>query len=202
MAKSAPTTAKGRATRARVLAAATELVRERGSAGTSLDDVRERAGVSKSQLYHYFEDRDDLLRAVVGATADTVLAAQASHLDRLDSSAAIEAWFAKLVALQRERRARGGCPIGSLVGQLAERDEGARDALAEAFARWQGFLADGLARMRDRGELRADADPARLAGQAMAALQGGLLLTQVRRDPQQLRAALDGALVVLRAAAA
>jgi hypothetical protein len=35
----------------------------------------------------------------------------------------------------------------------------------------------------------------------MASLQGGLLLTQVRRDPAQLRIALDAARVVLRAAA-
>ena len=55
------TTAKGRATRARILAAASELISDRGVAETSLDDVIERAGVSKSQLYHYFEDRAALL---------------------------------------------------------------------------------------------------------------------------------------------
>ena len=67
-----PRTAKGRATRARIVAAAAALVRERGAAETSLDEVIERAGVSKSQLYHYFHDKADLLRAVVTHQADTV----------------------------------------------------------------------------------------------------------------------------------
>jgi hypothetical protein len=56
--------------------------------------------------------------------------------------------------------------------------------------------------MAARGELRKDADPALLANQTLAALQGGLLLTQVRRDPNQMRAAADAALALIRAAIA
>jgi TetR/AcrR family transcriptional regulator, transcriptional repressor for nem operon len=96
----------------------------------------------------------------------------------------------------------GGCPIGSLVGQLAERDEQTRTALASGFERWEQPLITGLTRMQDRGELRADASIHDLADITMAAIQGGLLLTQVRRDPQQLRRALDGARAVLATAAA
>jgi len=48
--------------------------------------------------------------------------------------------------------------------------------------------------MAARGELRPDADPAVLAQRTLATVQGGLLLTQVRRDPDQLRSALNGAL--------
>ena len=51
-------------------------------------------------------------------------------------------------------------------------------------------------------KLRQDADPAVLAAATMASLQGGLLLTQVRRDPHQLRIALDAARAYLRLAAA
>jgi hypothetical protein len=55
--------------------------------------------------------------------------------------------------------------------------------------------------MQQRGKLRPDANPGRLATATMASLQGGLLLTQARRDPGQLRVALDGALTMLRASA-
>ena len=62
-------------------------------------------------------------------------------------------------------------------------------------------LMAGLRRMQTPGQLRADADPARLATATMASLQGRLLLTQARGDPGQLRAVLDGAPLMLRAAA-
>jgi TetR/AcrR family transcriptional regulator, transcriptional repressor for nem operon len=195
-----PKTERGRETRRRIVQAAAEVVAERGVAGASLDLVRERARASKSQLYHYFADRDDLLRAVVRATSDEVLGLQADLFARLDTIEGVVAWMDALVELQVQRQARGGCGIGSLAGQLAEQDEGAREALADGFSRWEAAIRAGLEAMAERGELRDGADPAQLATQTLAALQGGLLLTQVRRDPQQLRIALDGALAALRAA--
>lgn len=184
-----PRTARGRATRERIVATAAELINERGIAETSLDDVIARAGVSKSQLYHYFHDRAALLRAVVAHNTDGLL----SGIGPLDSWKAIRAWFDSLVELQVERRACGGCPIGSLVSQLAETDEQARLVLAASFARWEAHLHDGLRTMQAHGELDRSADPTKLATVTIAAIQGGLLLSQTRRDAGQLAIALDAA---------
>jgi AcrR family transcriptional regulator len=197
-----PSTVKGQSTRRRIVQAAAELVAEKGAAAMSLDDVGQRAHASRSQLYHYFDDRNDLIRAVVSATTDSVLLAQDELLEHLDTWTGIDRWFRALVALQEEREARGGCPIGSLVGQLAERDPLARAGLADGFERWEAHLRDGLERMQTSGRLSANAHPASLATATMALLQGGLLLTQVRRDPKQLRTALAAARVLLRSAAA
>jgi TetR/AcrR family transcriptional repressor of nem operon len=195
-----PATVKGRETRERIIRAATELVVEHGIAGTSLDDVRARANVSKSQLYHYFSDREDLMRAVARAVSDQVVGGQAELFAQLDTVAGLRAWSDALVALQQTRNGKGGCPIGSLAGQLAEQDEGARLELADGIDRWEAAIRAGLERMAARGELNASADPRALAQNALVAVQGGLLLTQLRRDPNQLRAALDGAINAIIAA--
>src|SRR5579862_305283 len=155
--RAVPRTAKGRATRERIISAASGLVYERGVARTSLDDVIEHAGVSKSQLYLYFDDRSALLREVVPHNLALVLAAQEEHLVALDSWRAIRAWLDELVELQVAVHAHGGCPVGSLVGQLAESDEAARLRLADAFARWQTPLREGLQAMQARGKLARSA---------------------------------------------
>jgi AcrR family transcriptional regulator len=196
-----PATDKGRATRNRVLDAATELVFQRGVAGTTLDDVRAAAKVSKGQLYHYFADKEDLVHAVIDRTVQQVLDAQPALAD-LSSWTAIAGWFDDLVQLQIARRAVGGCPIGGLAGQLAETDEIARRELAAGFDRWEEPLRQGLEKMRAQGKLRRSADPACLATATLAAIQGGLVLTQTRRDPQQLRIALGSAYAYLRSFAA
>ena len=198
MTVASPSTPRGRATRERIIRAAAELVAEHGVAAVSLDDVGARARASRSQLYHYFDDKEALIRAVVDATSDAVLDAQDELLEHIDSWAGLDRWFSALVELQYQRQARGGCPIGSLAGQLAERDPQTRGAIADGLGRWEAGIREGLVRMRDRGKLSPDADPAALATATMAALQGGLLLTQVRRDPEQLRIALDAARTVLR----
>ena len=198
----APRTSRGRATRERIVAAAAALIRQHGVAATSIDDVIERAGVSKSQLYLYFDDRAALLREVIAHNSELVLEAQEPHLSSLDSWKAIRAWLDTLVQLQTAGGARGGCAIGSLVGQLAETDEQARRLLVEGFDRWEHPLRRGLNAMQERGKLERNADPDQLATATLATIQGGLVLTQSRRDPHQLAIAVDAAYAHLRSHAA
>jgi AcrR family transcriptional regulator len=191
-------TPKGAATRARIVSAAADLVLARGAAGTTLDDVRAGTGTSKSQLFHYFPGgKGDLVAAIAAYQGERVLAAQQPHLDQLDSWAAWAAWRDAVVE-HYDAQPHWGCPIGSLAGELAARDPERGAVLAAYLDRWCAYLERGLAAMRERGDLRADADPAALALATLAALQGGLLLTQTRRSIAPLEAALDGALAALR----
>jgi TetR/AcrR family transcriptional repressor of nem operon len=194
-----PRTARGRATRRRILEAATQLISERGVAGTSLDDVRELAQASKSQLYLYFPDRDSLLREVAESTCETVIETQAEALSGFDSVAGIKHYLDATVALQAEQDQPSGCPIASLAGQLADHDEQTRLILADGMDRWEQGLRNGLQAMLGRGELKPDADPAALANQSLVILQGGLLLTQVRRDVAQMQLATDTVLALISA---
>ena len=197
-----PKTSRGRASRGRIVEAAADLMFARGVRGTNLDDVLAAAGVGKGQFYHYFADKDDLVHAVIARQTARVLEGQRPALDALDSWAAIAAWFDLLVAIEEAQGCLGGCPLGSLASELSDHDETARAALVAAFDRWEGYLAHGLGRMRERGELRDAADPATLAASTMASIQGGLLLAQTRRDARALRLALDAALAHLRTFAA
>ncbi|RYZ31660.1 MAG: TetR/AcrR family transcriptional regulator [Propionibacteriaceae bacterium] len=184
-------TAKGEATRARIVEAASGLVFAHGVTRTGVEDVQREAGVSASQLYHYFGDKQTLMRAVIAHQTEAVLAAQQPELDALDTFEALGRWRDRLVTLQRSRHCAGGCPIGSIAAEIADDDPEARADLVAGFEQWEAPLRSGLATMRDRGVLRDDADPDRLALALLAALQGGLLLTQTRRTTLPLETALD-----------
>jgi TetR/AcrR family transcriptional repressor of nem operon len=187
-------TARGRATRERIVAGAAVLMHERGVSGTSLDDVRAATGTSKSQLYHYFADKSALVRAVVERQVEQVLQAQSPELESLDSMAALRRWRDRVVALHQQVDCVGGCPVGRLASELAESDPAARAALLTGFATWQERLAAGLRAMQARGELGPDADADALGLAVLAAAQGGLLLAQTTRSVTPLAAALDLAL--------
>jgi TetR/AcrR family transcriptional regulator, transcriptional repressor for nem operon len=192
-----PTTERGRSTRRRIVAAAREVVADKGAAGASLDVVGARAPASRSQLYHYFDDKDDLLRAVAEATNEIVLDGQRDLFAGLNSWDGLVRWADFLVGLQERRRGEGGCPIANLLGQLGEQHDDIRVVLTSGFDRWEAHIRDGLAAMAASGELKSDTDVAWLATSTLASLQGGLTLTQARRDPQALRRALDGALALI-----
>jgi AcrR family transcriptional regulator len=184
-------TAKGRATRDRIVGAAADLMFEQGVAPTSLQDVQQAARVSGSQMYHYFGDKASLVHAVVAWQAVTVLDREWPWLSRLDSLSGIRAWRDHVVSTMSRRSCRGGCQLGSLASELSDLDPKARTDLAECFQRYFIAIRDGLAAMQDRGELRDDADVDQLASALLAAAEGGLLLAKALRDVAPLRSALD-----------
>ena len=188
-----PLTARGAATRSRIVNAAADLFYEHGADRTSLDQVMAASGVSKSQLYHYFADKDALVLEVIARQTERVLDAQQPHLGALDSLPALMAWRDAIVRLNRATGGKG-CPLGSLASELANESEPARKRLAGSFAMWRDHIEQGLARMRERGELAASADPQELALAVLSAVQGGLLLAKTTHSNRPLEIALDMAL--------
>jgi AcrR family transcriptional regulator len=184
-------TPKGEATRRRIVVAAAHLMARRGVAEATLEEVRAAAGVSGSQIYHYFAGKQALVRAVIEHQTRKILGDQGNAPDSLP---ALRAWRDAQVARQRRAGCRGGCPIAVLGAEVGERDPAARIAVADGFRQWTEALRDGLRVMRARGELAATADPERLALALLAALQGGLLVSQMQRSTRPLRAALDAVL--------
>jgi AcrR family transcriptional regulator len=187
-------TRKGQATRDRIVEAAAGLMFRQGVAGTTTEQVQEAAGVSASQIFHYFSDKRALVRAVIAYQTEAVLTAQQPLLARLDSMDALLAWADQYVSIEEQLKYEGGCPLGSLGGELAETDAAARQDVERGFARWEQAIRDGLRAMYARGDLRRSADPDALALALLTALQGGLLMTQIRRDPAPLRTVLDAVL--------
>ncbi|MFE7169397.1 TetR/AcrR family transcriptional regulator [Streptomyces sp. NPDC057616] len=190
-------TRKGQETRRRIVAAAAQLMYERGVTEATLEDVRAAAGVSGSQVYHYFEDKQALLLAVIEHQTESVLDMQQSHFAELDTMEGLRRWRDALVEYQLRLQCRGGCPIGSLGSEVAETNPEARLAAATGFLRWETAIRSGLQAMHDRGDL--DGDPDELALATLAALQGGLLLTQLQRQVRPLEVALDAMLAHIEA---
>jgi TetR/AcrR family transcriptional regulator, transcriptional repressor for nem operon len=184
-------TPKGRATRERIVATAAELMSQRGVAHTTIEDIEDAAAISTSQMYHYFADKQDLVSAVIDFQTDQVLAVQHLGLDRLESLQDLHRWRDIMVEMMRGLGCVGGCPIGALANELSEIDPLARAQLARSFTQWEHMIRDGLTAIAARGELPEGTDVDHLALAMLAAIQGGLLLSQVRRDTTPLEAAVD-----------
>jgi TetR/AcrR family transcriptional repressor of nem operon len=181
-------TLKGARTRARIVQEAAALIHERGVAGTTLDDVKAAAEVSGSQMYHYFPDKDELVQAVIDYHADAIVS---RNRHALGSANGVEAWRKMVIAAAKRTKAKGGCALGSLVGQLAESDPEARALIAAGFDQWAAAIGDGLRSLHAEGKLRSDVDPDDLAITLLATLEGGLLLSQVQRSSRPFETAVD-----------
>lgn len=192
-------TAKGRATRSRIVVGAAAVLRERGIASATLDDIMARTSTSKSQLFHYFPTgKDELLVAVAQFEADQVLEDQQPYLGRLDSWESWEQWRDAVV---RRYEAQGDqCPLGSLFLQIGRSTPGARAIVVELLRRWQESLAAGIRALQAAGELPADVDADTRAAALLAGIQGGVSILLSTGRSTHLRAALDQGIADLRRA--
>jgi len=173
------------------------LFAERGIAATSVDEVLAAAGAGKGQFYHYFRGRDELAAAVVGYRCAQVVAGLTQALGGVSSLAGLEQALAGFVD-GFEHAGMPGCPIGTLATEVAGRNEEARLQAAAGFDAWERLLADALERMRQRGELRADAPTGVLATGLLASIEGGMVLSQARKDMTSLRVAVEAGLGQVR----
>jgi AcrR family transcriptional regulator len=171
-------TAKGRATRDRIVQAAAELIVTEGLSAANMDNVRRAASVSGSQLAHYFVDKAALIRAVIRRQMGVVLDFHRQPALRgLGSFDDFERWIDLNMRYLRRIGYFGTPTYHALAGQLAKSDSTTREELAAGYRQWIDLLEQAIARMKDDGLLVRDADPRQLALVIIAAHQGGGILT-------------------------
>ena len=139
-------TAKGRATRARIIDGAAAEIRDRGVSQTTIEDVMARTGTSKSQVFHYFPNgKDQLLLAVATLESQRVLDDQQPHLSSLTSWAAWQRW--RDVVVERYRQQGQNCPIAVLMSEIGRTSIGAQAVTTELIESWRSAIADGITAM-------------------------------------------------------
>ena len=81
--------------------------------------------------------------------------------------------------------------MAALGSQLGELDHDLRSGVSAGFHRCQAAIRQGFETMQHNGTLASEVDIERLATAMLASLQGGLLLCQMHRSTEPLRASLD-----------
>jgi len=169
-----PLTAKGRATRERIVKAAAQVILNDGLSSLSMVNVRKAARVSGSQLAHYFGDKQALMRSVIMRQMRVVLNFHHQpKLAGLQSFDDFERWIDLNMGYLRQIGYEGTPTYHALAGQLAKSDAATRETIAAGYRQWVELLEQAIARMKDRGVLVADADPRQLAIVIVTAHQGG-----------------------------
>jgi AcrR family transcriptional regulator len=170
-------TAKGRATRDRIVKVAAELILREGLSALNMDALRKAASVSGSQLAHYFTDKQELIRAVVARQINVVLDLHRQpKLRELDTFDDFERWIDLNMRYLRRIGYSGTPTYHGLAGQLGKSDAATRETLAAGYEQWIQLLERSIRRMKEHGVLVAHADPRKLALVIVSAHQGGATL--------------------------
>jgi TetR/AcrR family transcriptional repressor of nem operon len=179
--------------RGRLLAAARDIIRARGFAGTTIDDLCAAAAVTKGAFFHHFASKEELGVAAARFWAETTtqfFAAAPYHRphDALDRVLAYIAFRRSLI---------GGdiadftCLVGTMAQEVHDTAPAIRDACGTSiFGHAQTLEADIAAAMADRG-IAGAWTAASLARHTQVVIQGAFVLAKAGNDPALAREALD-----------
>ena len=171
-----------------IIDAAVTLFRRQGYSATGLNDIVDASGAPKGSLYHYFPDGKPSIAVAAVAEAGRRVARTVAELakDAGSTGELIRAHARLLAGWMQKSGFRDGCPITTVLLELAPRDRAVAQAGREAYTArlailTERLIADGIAPERAR----------RLAGLCVSAIQGALIQARVERSGAPIEIAAD-----------
>ncbi|MBV9513637.1 MAG: TetR/AcrR family transcriptional regulator [Mycobacteriaceae bacterium] len=170
------------ATKRRMLASAAEVLRERGAAGVTIDEVLNRSGAPRGSVYHHFPGgRNQILVEALQFAGDSMSIAigdAASQGPMALLHEFVDLWEDVL----QESDFAAGCPVVAAAISTSDEDPRLSTDAAQIFDRWRAaltrsFTADGF----------GPGDATGLATTMLAAIEGAVILCRSLRSPAPLR---------------
>lgn len=180
-------------TRERFLAAAEQLVFERGFTATTVDAVLAAAGGSKGSFFHHFPTKAALGQALIEryARADAeVLETYMARAEARTSDPAeqiIEFLRGFEEAIDDGTITQPGCLFASFVYEQIPEDAGSDTVILEAIGRWRERILDKLEQAAASRPMALPVDLASLADQVWTVFEGGFVLVRATEDHTKLR---------------
>jgi TetR/AcrR family transcriptional regulator, lmrAB and yxaGH operons repressor len=169
-------------TRTRMLISAAEVLRERGAAGVTIDEVLHRSGAPRGSVYHHFPDgRSQLIAEALqfaGAKITAVIDDAAGRGGISLVREFVDFWGRSLTGSQYH----AGCPVVAAAVSPADDDTRLAEVAGDIFQRWRDaltrtFVGDGFSESAARS----------LAVTCIAALEGAVVLCRSTRSAAPLR---------------
>ena len=168
-------TRRGQQSRQRIVDAACTLFHRGGVSATSVDDILNHVDMGKSQFYHYFQTKEELVCEVVTRQMDAVLKFLEPSTARLNRFEDLDQWFAACADLARLHQYLG-CPVGTVAAETPPESLAVRSRVVDALNRWTAALTGALSRLQQNGQLNECFEPERSAEFIGATVQGALLV--------------------------
>ncbi len=173
------------ATRDRIVETADALFYEKGFAATSFADIAQPLGLSRGNFYYHFKSKDEILEAVIARrlthTADLLATWRGEGQTPLDRITC----FIRILIRNQSKIMAWGCPVGSLVGELAKLEHHAQGRAAALFTLFIDWLAEEL---KAAGVTEGAED---LARHLLARSQGVAVLAQAFGDERFIAAEVE-----------
>ncbi|RLJ41327.1 TetR family transcriptional regulator [Litoreibacter meonggei] len=179
--------------RTRLLEAARDVIRKKGFAATSVDDLCQSAGVTKGAFFHHFKTKDSLGVAAANYWAETTSAffASAPYHEPDDPLDRILAYLDFRKAIIDGETFEYTCLVGTMTQEVHDSAPAIRDACSDSIFGHAATLEADIQAAQEQRCINVDWSAESLARHTQAVLQGGFILAKAAGDPNLARESVD-----------
>ncbi|WP_418040275.1 TetR/AcrR family transcriptional regulator [Paenibacillus xylanilyticus] len=170
--------------RTKAVEVAAQLFLRQGYSYVSMDEVVRASGVSKSNIYYHFKNKEELLQAVVQywiAQYESQVYILLSQRER-SVEERVNSFIATLSAGIEGRNFEGSCPFITLYMQTPASAPEVKASISRFFRELQPMIEKLFQQGVDSGEFREGMDAGAVSSLFVAALEGSLVLAETARD--------------------
>lgn len=183
---------KGERTRQRLLDLAFESVIRKGFAGTSIEELVEAAGITKSGFFYHFKDKHDLARQLIERYADRnqnfldsmIARSRELHEDPLHSFLIFLKFYAE--AMEEAVYNHPGCMVATVTFQDMAWDQATRRMTVDSVLQWRAKFIGWLEEIAAKYPPKGQAEPADLADAILTFTYGGMTLSKALGDTRAI----------------
>lgn len=169
--------ARAEATRRRILDAAVGLFAENGYAETGLNEVLQRASVSKGAFYYHFPSKEAVAAAIIENFDQRLNEAAETHFD--PEAPRLEGVIAITFAVQHLLRSDTSIRIGH---QLSQALDQVSTAGSQIYSGWTGRFVDMVSSAFQAGQVSGDVDPVDASEAVWVSVLGSNLVSAALQD--------------------
>ena len=179
--------------RARLIEAASIMIRERGYCASSLEELCAWAGVSKGAFYYHFRSKDALATAALEQWSKNTGAvfASADYIKQSDPLDRLIGYVQFRKEILAGQAAQFSCLAGTLVQEVHDSHPIIRSAACESIFDHLAFVEKMIAEAKQRHRPNGTWQPSTLSRHIHAVLQGAFILAKAKQDLAPAQQSLD-----------
>ena len=182
---------KGEITREKILEAARVLFNTKGFNATTISDLVEATGMQKGSLYFHFPGKDAIAREVLNEATDEFMEFLSKVLGGDNPGAGLENFFRSALDKHLATGFVGGCIFGNTALEMTDFDPEFAGMIDRVFDDWISMVASVVTGAQKRGQIRADINDEAMAKHIIATIEGGIMMSRLKKDERPMRECLD-----------
>jgi TetR/AcrR family transcriptional repressor of nem operon len=182
---------KGEISRKKILETARSLFNTKGFNATTINDLVEATGMQKGSLYFHFQGKDAIAREVLKEATDEFMEFLSKVLGGDNPGAGLENFFRSALDKHLATGFVGGCIFGNTALEMTDFDPEFAGMIDRVFDEWIRRVALVVAGAQKSGQIRTDINDEALAKHIIATIEGGIMMSRLKKDERPMRECLD-----------